>query len=256
MMKRGVIATFAVASLLSMFWAAPSFAQEEEDTGLDSPSARPAATSTPVQSLTEKDYFRTIKVVQKKPVSKARRVEISPFFAYLPNDDFVRGYIPGADIGFHFNEGLALEATVGYGLHSNKQLLGDIRKMGVQPAVLDRMGFMGSVGFNWSPLYGKIAYLERRIFAYDLFFATGFGVTNTELEITTSTTGGGGETVIKEKRDASFQGYYIGIGQRYYFTNFLAFRVELRNYAYTQRVDSNYNNRNNLLLSGGFSFLL
>ena len=51
-------------------------------------------------------------------------------------------------------------------------------------------------------------------------------------------------------------GYYIGIGQRYYFTNFLAFRVELRNYAYTQRVDSNYNNRNNLLLSGGFSFLL
>ena len=248
MMKRGLTAASCVA-LLSLFSVSSAFAQEEGEAG-------PSATATPVQALTEKDYFRTIKVVQKKPVTKARRIEISPFFAYLPNDDFVRGYIPGADIGYHFNEGLALEATLGYGIHSNKQLLGDIRKMGVQPAVLDRVGFMGSVGFNWSPLYGKVAYLERKIFAYDLFFATGFGVTNTELEITTSTTGGTGETVIKEKRDASFQGYYIGIGQRYYFTNWAAFRVELRNYAYTQRVDSNYNNRNNLLMSGGFSFLL
>ena len=249
MMKRGLTAVGCIA-LLSLSSVSSAYAQEEGD-------ASASATATPVQALTDEDYFRTIKVVQKKPVTKARRIEISPFFAYLPNDDFVRGWIPGADIGFHFTEGLAIEATLGYGIHSNKQLLGSIRKMGVQPAVLDRLGFIGSVGFNWSPLYGKIAYLERRIFAYDLFFATGFGVTNTELEITTSTTGGGGgETVIKEKRDASFQGYYIGIGQRYYFTNWAAFRVELRNYAYTQRVDSNYNNRNNLLLSGGFSFLL
>ena len=247
MMKRGVIATLVVASLLSLFLARPAAAQEDED---------PQPSETPVQALSDRDYFRTIKVVQKKPVTKARRFEISPFLAYLPNDDFVRGYIPGVDIAFHFNEGLALEATLAYGMHSNKQLLGDIRRMGVQPAVLDRMGFMGSVGFNWSPLYGKIAYLERRILAYDLFFATGFGVTNTELEITTSTQSGSGETVLRENRSASFQGYYIGIGQRYYFTNWAAFRVELRNYAYTQRVDSNYNNRNNLLLGAGFSFLL
>lgn len=254
-MKRGVIAALCVASLLSLFVGSTAFAQADDDGSGDAPGA--AATATPVQALAEKDYFRTIKVVQKKPVTKARRIEISPFFSYLPNDDFVRGYVPGADIAYHFNEGVAIEATLAYGLHSNKQLLGDIRKMGVQPAVLDRMGFMGSVGFNWSPLYGKIAYLERKIVAYDLFFATGFGVTNTELEITTSTTGGGGgETVEKEKRDASFQGYYIGIGQRYYFTNWAALRLELRNYAYTQRVDSNYNNRNNLLLGAGFSFLL
>ena len=252
MMKRGVIAAVMVASLLMMALASPAFAQGSEE---GEEPARPSATATP--SLNEKDYFRTVKVVQKKPVTKARRFEISPFFSYLPNDDFVRGYVPGADIAFHFNEGLAIEATVAYGLHSNKQLLGNIRKMGVQPAVLDRMGVMASAGFNWSPLYGKIAYLERRILAYDLFFATGFGVTNTELEITTSTAGGGGpETVEKEERSASFQGYYIGIGQRYYLTNWAAFRVELRNYAYTQRVDSNYNNRNNLLIGAGFSFLL
>lgn len=244
MMKRGVIATFGVASLLSFLSSSPALAQSEEDT------------ATPVSALSEKDYFRTVKVVQKKPVTKARRFEISPFFSYLPNDDFVRGYVPGADIAYHFNEGLAIEATVAYGMHSNKQLLGSIRKMGVQPAVLDRMGFMASAGFNWSPLYGKVAYLERKILAYDLFFATGFGVTNTQLEITTSTGSGTAEEVTKEERAASFQGYYIGIGQRYYFTNWAALRVELRNYAYTQRVDSNYNNRNNLLLGAGFSFLL
>jgi len=222
----------------------------------DSGSA-PKASATP-GALTEADYFKTIKVVQKRPVGKARRLEISPFFEYLPNDDFVRGYMPGANVDYHFNEGVALEGTVALGVHSNKQLLGDLRKDGVQPAVLDRASLIASAGFNWSPIYGKIAYLERRIITYDLFLTTGYGVTSTDLEITTNTGGGTPTpgTEITEHRKTSFQGYYIGIGQRYYFSHWAALRLELRNYAYTQRVDAAYNNRNNLLLGAGFSFFL
>jgi len=225
-----------------------------QDTGTDVP--QPAATVTP-QPLTEANYFKTIKVIQKRPVTKARRLELCPFFSYLPNDDFVRGYVPGVHVAYHMNEGVALEGTAAYGLHSNKQLLKQIRQNGVEPAVLDRMQFLASGGLNWAPIYGKLAYLERRILTYDLFLTTGFGVTSTDLEITTSTGGGGGGgSVATEHRKASFQGYYIGIGQRYYFTDWAALRIELRNYAYTQRVDANFNDRNNLLLGVGFSFLL
>lgn len=228
-------------------WGATSAAQ---DSGSAKPSATPGV-------LSEADYFKTIKVIQKRPVGKAKRLEIEPFLEYLPNDDFVRGYFPGANVAFHFNEGVALEATFAGGGHSDKQLLGDIRKNGVQPAVLDRASFIASAGFNWAPIYGKVAYLERRIITYDLFLTTGYGVTSTQLEITTSTgTGTGTSNVITDKRSTSFQGYYIGIGQRYYFSNHAAFRIELRNYAYTQRVDAAYNNRNNLLLGAGFSFFL
>lgn len=236
----------------ALLWSArtpEAFAQSEDS---------PKATATP-GALTEADYFKTIKVVQKRPVGKARRFEISPFLEYLPNDDFVRGYMPGVNLDYHFTEGVALEGTVVYGAHSNKQLLGDLRKDGVQPAVLDRASLIASGGFNWAPIYGKISYLERRIITYDLFLTTGYGVTSTQLEVTSNTTGGGGGgagTEITEKRSASFQGYYIGIGQRYYFSHWAALRVEVRNYAYTQRVDGAYNNRNNLLVGAGFSFFL
>lgn len=243
MARRVVTATLLGVSIL---FSVAAHAQEGGG------SAQPEATPQP---QSEADYFKTIKVVQKKPVTKAKRFEITPFAAYLPNDDFVRGYIPGAHVSFHFTEGVALELTGAYGAHSNKQLLKQVRKSGVQPAVLDRLQYIGSAGFNWAPIYGKIAYLERTILTYDLFLTTGYGVTGTDLEITTST-GGGAGTVVTEHRSATFQGYYIGIGQRYYFRDWGAFRIELRNYSYTQRVDANYNNRNNLLLSAGFSFLL
>ncbi len=246
----------AIAAAILGFAIPPSAnAQSDEEPGggaLDAPATRPQATPTP-SGLTEADYFKTIKVVQKRTVGKARRFEVSPFLAYLPNDDFVRGYYPGTHIAFHFNEGVALEGTAALGLHTNKQLLSQVRKMGVQPAVLDRGQFVGSAGFNWAPIYGKLAYLERSIMTYDLFLTTGFGITTTELEVTTSS---GTTAVLTEKRNASFQGYYIGIGQRYYLRNWGALRVELRNYSYTQRVDANFNNRNNLLLSAGWSFLL
>ncbi len=251
MTRRVVMALLlGVAALVTSSFAVIPAAYAQEDG-----SPAPAPTAAP-QGLTETDYFKTIKVVQKKPVTKARRFEIAPFFAYQPNDDFVRGYVPGAHIGFHFNEGVSLEGTFGYGVHSDKQLLKQVRKSGVQPAVLDRMELLASAGFNWAPIYGKLSYLERSILTYDLFLTTGYGVTNTDLEITTSTGGGGAGAVVTEHRKESFQGYYIGIGQRYYLRNWGAIRVELRNYSYTQRVDSSYNNRNNLLLVGGFSFLL
>ncbi len=232
--------------------ALPLAAHAQEESG--QPTAPKPATGNPPQALSEKDYYRTIKVVQKRSIGKARRLEISPFLAYLPNDDFVRATIPGLDVTYHFTEGVALEATVAQGNHRNKQLLSEVRDAGVQPAVLDRFKVLGSFGFHWSPIYGKIAYLERKIIAYDLFFATGFGVTNTELEITTST--GSGDDATTEKVSTSFQGYYIGIGQRYYFTRNAALRIELRNYSYTQRVDASFNNRNNMLLGLGFSYLL
>lgn len=252
MTRRVVMALLlGVAVLVTSSLSALPTAQAQEDPT----SPAPAPTSAP-QGLTETDYFKTIKVVQKKPVAKARRFEIAPFFAYQPNDDFVRGYVPGAHVGYHFNEGVSFEGTIAYGVHSDKQLLKQVRNQAVQPAVLDRMELLASAGFNWAPIYGKLSYLERSILTYDLFLTTGYGMTKTDLEITTSTGGGGTGSVVTEHRKASFQGYYIGIGQRYYLRNWGAIRVELRNYSYTQRVDSSYNNRNNLLLVGGFSFLL
>jgi len=242
----------AVVFGAALMWSAVATdAHAQEDTG-----SSPKAAATP-GALTEADYFKTIKVVQKRPVGKARRLELCPFFNYLPNDDFVRGYMPGANVDYHFNEGVALEGTVAFGVHSNKQLLGDLRKDGVRPAVLDRPKLIAAVGFNWSPIYGKIAYLEHPIIPYALFLTTGYGVTSTDLEITQNQ--GGTPTPGTDKsitRSTSFQGYYIGIGQRYYFSHWGALRLELRNYAYTQRVDAAYNNRNNLLVGAGFSFFL
>src|SRR5687767_12765800 len=49
MMKRGVIATLAVAALLSLTLSRPAFAQSEEDSSLDAP-AKPSATATPPAS--------------------------------------------------------------------------------------------------------------------------------------------------------------------------------------------------------------
>src|SRR5207302_2431243 len=82
MTRRGVMAhSWAPALLLAMVLPALAHAQDEGTTG-----AGPAATATP-STLSEADYYKTIKVIQKRPVTKARRLEICPFFSYLPNDD-------------------------------------------------------------------------------------------------------------------------------------------------------------------------
>lgn len=196
-----------------------------------------------------------IKVVQPKPVTKKNRLEFTGFFAYQPNDDFVRGYVPGAIVGWHITEGLCLEVTAAYAFHSDKQLLGTIRDLNTQPKVLDRMTYLANGGFGWAPIYGKISILNRYIITYDFYVAAGAGITATQLEITDDTGGGtgAGATTLQ---DTSFFDTYIGLGQRYFWRRRAAFRIDVRNYSYVQVVDDGFNVRNNLLMGVGFSFLL
>lgn len=220
------------------------------------PSVAMAQDSTASEKQKAKEANRLVKVVQPKPVRKKGRLEVTPFFAYQPNDDFVRGFAPGVVAGFHVNEGLALEVTGAYAFHADKQLLGTIRELNTQPKVLDRMQYLANAGFSWSPIYGKIALLNRHILTYDFYVSAGAGITATELEITNESAGGGGgvgegSTYLE---NAQFFDTYIGLGQRYFWRDWAAIKIDVRNYSYVQVVDSGFNIRNNLLIGAGFSF--
>ena len=217
-----------------------------------------SAQSTASDKEKAKEANRIIKVVQPKPVAKRMRFELTPWFAYQPNDDFIRGYVTGANIGFHVAEGLSLEFIGAYAFHTDKQLLGTIRDLNTQPKVLDRMQYMANAGFSWAPIYGKVALLNRYIVHYDFYVSAGAGITGTELEITNDSAGGGGgvgqgSTFLET---TSFFNTYIGMGQRYFWKDWAAIRVDVKNYSYVQVVDSGFNIRNNLLIGAGFSFFL
>jgi len=238
--QAATLATLSLALLVST--PATSFGQE-------SPSAESGQTNKTTAN-------KLIRVVQRKPVTKKGHFEVSPFFGYQPNDDFIRGYIPGVIVGWHLTEGVALEAVAAVALHSNKQLLTSVRDMNTQPEILDRMNFQVGGGIAWSPIYGKVSVLDRAILNYDFYISTGLGITGTTLEITKE-----GETEETSQgqtfeQDATFFDTYIGLGQRYFWRDWAAFRVEIKNYSYVQVVDENYNIRNNLFMTAGFSFLL
>src|SRR5579859_3091017 len=123
MTRRGVRAyrartLLAAVGLTALSWSSPllgGIAQAQDEGG---GSSAPAPTPTP-QTLSEADYFRTIKVIQKRPGAKARRLELCPFFSYLSNDDFVRGYVPGFHALYHTTEGVAIELTAAGAFHSD-----------------------------------------------------------------------------------------------------------------------------------------
>jgi outer membrane beta-barrel protein len=149
------------------------------------PAARKAEGQADLLALPEGDVALgdRVKAVQRKGFLKRHRFEVSPLFAATVNDAFYQKVGGGLRLAYNFGDTFALAAR-GVVYQNEDLKLAPLRtdnvregKVAFQSQLLSSQIYrLAMVDGIWSPIYGKAAWLNRRIVHFDLYLAAGFGL--------------------------------------------------------------------------------
>ncbi len=266
----------ALTALLSLP-AAPLWAQADEPAAPPTP-VEPAvapAPAAPVEEALEQD--ESIYVVQRRVYSKKGAFELTPLFYTSLNNKFVGHFGLGLAAAYHVRENLALE------LQSSVPYVGDrffsalvyevYQQEQLTPEAVDlkQMDYFGGLSVLFSALYGKME-LYSWLIDYDFFVTAGVGFVSTietcvpERGDCSEEVGGTGQGIGRgvhspeEAGDRFKLSGNLGGGMRFFFSDRLGLRLEIRDVVYSDRaVESNEvttDIRNNVLFFLGLSVLL
>jgi outer membrane beta-barrel protein len=219
----------------------------------------------------------SIYVVQPRSFSKKHKFELTPMFFTALNPRFV-GYVGGGlSAVYHVRENMAVEisSSVPGGLYSYySNMVGDIYAyQGLVPPVVDlkHMRYFGTADVQLSALYGKFRFSIfsfSTLIDYDAYITAGLGATKTMESCAAGRNGcsevvGAGrglrnptDTVDRWKLAGT-----VGGGMRFFFSDHVGLRFEIRDIAYSDRGKDDRDVvstdiRNNLLFFSGLSFLI
>jgi outer membrane beta-barrel protein len=130
-----------------------------------------------------------VKAVQRKGFLKRGRFEIAPVLAITVNDAFYQKFGGGLRLAYNFHDSFALALR---GVTYRKPEFSSPSSWKPAPIRTDNVR-AGTVAFNgqilssqiydqvmldgvWSPVYGKVSFLQNHIVHFDLFLAAGFGL--------------------------------------------------------------------------------
>lgn len=193
-----------------------------------------------VSDLSSLSEFKDIAVIQKRFMPKTQRFEAFGGLNGILNDKFFSSIGVNGRLGYSFTERLGVELLVMVLATGERDVTKNLReRRGVKTTnFVSPQNYYG-VDFRWTPLYGKMAFLNKRITTFDLYFSAGAGMTNTNQ--------GGSEPTI-----------HLGTGQIFALTKSTAFRWDFSWNFYNARSgvagaaqNSLYNN---LFLTIGASF--
>jgi len=183
-----------------------------------------------------------VKAVQRKPVIKALRAELTPIFAVSLNDSYFTHLIVGAGAAFYLHDSFGIGLRGAYFLahpRSNKQRVIRIGQTAV-PATFDLPTALGSFELHWVPIYGKIALINSLIVPFDLFLTSGVGFVTTDTNVRPS--------------------FSAGVGQRFMVNDWMAIRIEVNDTVFndTQTVNGQPRSdlQNYVMFNAGFSFFI
>ncbi len=157
------------------------------------PKVAPAPEPSPlaVVPFSEKDVALgdKVKAVQRKGFLKRGRFEVAPILAVTVNDAFYQKFGGGLRLAYNLHDSFALAVR---GVTYRKPEFSNPRTWQPAPIRTDnaregKMAFGGQLLVSqiydqlmldgvWSPIYGKVSFLDHRIIHFDLFLAAGFGV--------------------------------------------------------------------------------
>jgi len=199
---------------------------------------------------------RLIKTIQKKTFLKLGRFEGTPFLGFVTNDPFINRYILGGSLTYHATEIFALEANLGYSPDLGK---GDWKPLTTQlvdynnvSPDISKLTLFSNFGFQFSPIYGKVAINGQRIINFDIFGAFGMGTTYTADDLVAL----GDDS--QKAQETQFEWHpttNIGGGARVIFNENLAARIEGRSMVYIETISSTtLEMKNNFLVLAAVSF--
>jgi outer membrane beta-barrel protein len=179
-----------------------------------------SAADTEGKSDKKRSLEDRVKAVQRKVFLKKKRIELYPFFATDLNDPFFQHLMVGASLAYHLADSLSLEARGGFVVASIAS--GAIKTVRIEDnLVLDNQPvykYHADGDISWSPFYGKISVLGEGILHFDTYVTAGAGVWGTDTGVHPAVN--------------------FGLGQRYFLTQWLVARIELRDYLFQETRDN------------------
>ncbi len=218
-------------------------AAEEPEEGEDGSPAADAPAAAPADeapTTTEETIF----VVQGKPFLVAGKFELSPQLAQSVNDSFTSHTGVIASGLYHLKENVAFELTGGVFAWWNatgpalggrdSELTVELREkesLAPERVKLYQFPWFAAADAQWSPLYGKVSVHDLALGQFNLYLSVGAGAFGLQLESLTQ------NGVQKSYVDlpAPFGvpatlATSFGGGLRFYFTDWLGVRIEVRDY--------------------------
>lgn len=133
-----------------------------------------------VSDLGKLSEFSDIAVIQRRFLPKTGRFEAFVAPSLVLNDAFFLNYGLTGRLGYSFSERFGVEAVGTYLLTSERGITTDLREKRavVTTSLITPKSYLG-VDFRWTPVYGKMTWLNQQIVPFDLYFSIGPGMTAT-----------------------------------------------------------------------------
>ncbi|MEM7677691.1 MAG: outer membrane beta-barrel domain-containing protein [Myxococcota bacterium] len=255
------------------------------------PARAQSAEGAPDQATAEfpriSDDEETIYAVQRKAYIVKDKWEITPMFGLAFNDRFVSTLSPAASVTYHIAENFGIELYGGVMLPTESSLTEEILieyKLTPEVAKLTQMLWAAGIGFQWSPIYGKVHIFDEYLGNFAIYVGAGLGTGQTRVRCTPGNEldpnrGFDGTcpaqtdqvsplevNEVYEPATFKLMGSISG-GIRFNFSNSIGLKVEVRDYIFSSRVfrpqtsDASTQRftdaiRNNVFAQIGVSFLL
>ncbi len=179
---------------------------------------------------------RQYRGVQERLFQKARRHELSALGGLYAADLLSSSYLVGGAYTFHFSEDLGLEASFGY-THSHSEVVKIIEDRLATDLLKNRAPvYLVQGHLLWSLAYGKLRWFGSHITRFDFNLALGGGITDNQAA-----------------RGLTFSG---GLGFKFYPTEWLGLRMDVRDNVLEQELLGESRIVNNLVATLGVSVFI
>jgi outer membrane beta-barrel protein len=239
---------FPAAFLACLLWGATASAQdldfeftpEETSSGVDDGELTFEVVDTAKEAAKveedRKAEIDLIRVIQRRPFLRRKRVEIAPSLGTNINDALVSIFVAGGALNYHLSEVMSIGLSGTYSLGTETDLFDRVIEDYELFPEISKVRWSASLDFQYAFMYGKFALFNTWIIPWDTYGVLGAGVTQTELAVHPSLS--------------------MGLGQRYFMNRWFTLNLELRDNVYNEDYPGGSSIVNNILFTTGVSFFI
>ena len=135
-----------------------------------------------IKNITDLVYltpFSDISVIQRRFMPKTGRLSISTSAVFILSSEFFLNTGLEMHLSYHFLEKHSMELLAYYTIGYKRQAFQDLKNIGVDVKLGANVSVpevFAGITYKWMPIYGKIAFFNRKILAFDTFFSFGAGL--------------------------------------------------------------------------------
>jgi len=182
--------------------------------------AAPPAEEVDISDL-EEDYWRPnkdeLEVVQNRRFEKKGRFEIGAHYGLLQGEDFENSTTVGGSVAYNITNQWFVELSHHKYSNTDNDFLNSLQvRYGFRPD-FNRVTVQSAFQIAWVPIYAKFTLLGKKISHFELYLAAGPGLTKTTQD--------------------NFTGIFT-VGNKFYITQNLLFRLEWRMSRYKDKVST------------------